>query len=133
MMQNLIAAAIVLYALWVVLRKYLPKAWRRAFSRLWLRSQLRLCAPLAAIMRVCGMPGLGRRLQAFVQRRAERADDEVPEAGSCGGCDGCSSGTGSKTGSKTDSKPGAKDGTAAGVITPEALRRTIRPGSGPRG
>jgi len=73
-MQEIIVAAIVLSACWVVLKRYLPRAVRQEIAR-----------RMAALALRCACSGLAQRLQA--------ASVKVSEKGGCSNCSACESGT----------------------------------------
>lgn len=96
MLQNLIVALIVAWAMWVAASRLLPRP---------LRAALRKHA--ARLAGAVGLARLARRLAA-----------PASSAGACGGCDSC----GDKPAAA--SVP-ASDGVVGGIGV-EALRRTIR-------
>lgn len=82
-MQELIVGAIVIVAFGAVLKRYLPKAWRRALGGMAARGA-----------RACGWTRLAVRLETAGAAAAGCGDG----CGSCGGCDsGAASGAAEST------------------------------------
>ena len=115
-MQELIVTVIVVFAAWVVLRKYLPRSWRR-----------RLAGSTASAARCAGLS----RLALWLER-------DLPAAASCGSgcgtCGSCGSGApvaagGSAGAAGTSANPGsagASVATVSATISVDDLRKTIR-------
>ncbi len=100
-MQNLIVAAIVLYACWYVLRRYLPKPLKR-----------RMAAAVAAWCRDRGWHGVAMRMQPAGQ---------VQVQGPASGCDSCSACAGAeKKGEDGRRKPTVQK------ISVDSLKRSLR-------
>lgn len=71
-MQEVIVAAIVVVAAWMVMRRYLPKSVRRGMR-----------VAIVGLMRRCGLKSAADR----IERRAENAAASCADGcGSCGGC-----------------------------------------------
>lgn len=96
MLQQMIVAVIVMLAMLVVLRKYLPRPVRR-----------RTAALLAKLLERCGMARLARWLQRDLPAASSCADG----CGSCGNC---------------GPVPAPVPGGASFTMSPEALKQTIK-------
>ncbi len=96
-MQNLIVAAIVSYACWYVLRRYLPKPLKR-----------RMATAVAAWCRDRGWHGMAARMQATEQAPAT-------------GCDSCSACAGAEEKGKDK-----KGNQAVQKISVDSLKRSLR-------
>jgi hypothetical protein len=96
-MQNLIVAAIVSYACWYVLRRYLPKSVKR-----------RMATAVAAWCRDRGWHGVAARMQAAEQAPAT-------------GCDSCSACAGAEEKGKDK-----KGNQAVQKISVDSLKRSLR-------
>ncbi|WP_136419596.1 DUF6587 family protein [Herbaspirillum sp. ST 5-3] len=94
MMQEVIVAAIVVFAAWMVLRRYLPKSAKRV-----------LRVALVGLMKRCGLKKAADR----IERRAEAAAASCADG--CGSCGGCG-------------PKGKGPAQTKFAITPEALKRT---------
>jgi hypothetical protein len=127
-MQELIVAVIVAFAAWVVLRKYLPRTWRRRLAgssagvarsaglmrlALWLERDLPAAASCGSGCGTCGSCGTGAPASA---------------AGTAGGAGGAGAG-GAGGGAAASAGTGSRGLTAAPVsatISVDDLRKTIR-------
>jgi hypothetical protein len=124
-MQEFIVAVIVAFAAWVVLRKYLPRTWRRRLAgssagvarsaglmrlALWLERDLPAAASCGSGCGTCGSCGTGAPASA-----ASTAG--VAGAGGAGGGAAASAGTGSR---------GLAAAPVSATISVDDLRKTIR-------
>ena len=110
-MQNLIVAAIVLYASWIVLKRYLPRA-----------VKLAMIAHVASGCAAIGLRQLAMRLRTM--------QGAMPQQSGCSSCDSCSPASATTTSSATSTAalPAAstRKQEAHFSITPEELKKTIR-------